>query len=315
MATGGSPRHRVRGAIAYEAAAWRPEHPGQRSVELLSTALATIDRRPADPDYVRAIASLGRALAFTDCTDEAQALGNRAIELAEALGDDHLLADTVQASLWHGLRPRDAPRKLERATRLSALAHRTGDLGQLGPSAFYRGAIAYLRGDPKSMDDAYGDMVRTARATGQGFFGYMAGCMEYARQFLAGEFAAAERTCAGLMEMGESFGTDDTEGPYGVQTFMVRRETGGLEPVRRLITGDELPTDHWPPGLLALYTELGMSAAASRLLGWLLDQQLPLYERTAQWPGVLAFLVEAALALQDATAARRLRGPCSSTPV
>ena len=91
VATSGSPRHRVRGAIAYEAAAWRPGHPGQRSVELLSAALATIDRQPADPDYVRAIASLGRALAFTDSTDEARALGNRAIELAEALGDDHLL--------------------------------------------------------------------------------------------------------------------------------------------------------------------------------------------------------------------------------
>jgi DNA-binding CsgD family transcriptional regulator len=133
--------------------------------------------------------------------------------------------------------------------------------------------------------------------------------MEYARQFVAGDFAAAERTCVGLMEMGQSFGTDDTDGPYGVQAYMIRRETGGLEQVRRLVTGDELPTDHWAPGLLALYTELGMTAAASRLLGWLLDQQLPRYERAAQWPGVLAFLVEAALALEDADAARRLRGP------
>jgi DNA-binding CsgD family transcriptional regulator len=90
---------------------------------------------------------------------------------------------------------------------------------------------------------------------------------------------------------------------------MVRREAGRLEQVRRLVTGDELPADHWAPGLLALYTELGMRAAASRLLGWLLDQQLPRYERSAQWPGVLAFLVEAALALEDAPAARRLRGP------
>ena len=309
VATSGSPRHRVSGAIAYEAAAWRPGHPGERSVELLSAALATIDRQPADPDYVRAIASLGRALAFTGSTDEGRALGSRAIELAEALGDDHLLADTLQASLWHGLRPRDAPGKLERATRLSVLAHRIGDLGQLGPAAYYRGAISYLRGDPQSMDSAYGDLVRTARATGQGFFGYMAGCMEYARQFVAGEFAAAERTCSGLMEMGESFGTDDTEGSYGVQTYMVRREAGGLEQVRRLVTGDELPTDRWAPGLLALYTELGMAAPASRLLGWLLDQQLPRYESSAQWPGVLAFLVEAAVALEDKDSARRLRGP------
>ncbi len=305
----GSARQQVRAAIGYEAAAWRPGHPGQRSVELLSAALAAIDRDPTDPDYVRAVASLGRALAFTGSTDEARALGTRAIEMAEALGDERLLADALQASLWQGLRPVDAAAKLERAGRLSALAQRTGDLGQLGPAAYYRGAIAYLRGDAASLAVAHADLVRTARGTGQGYFEYMAGCMQYARQFVAGEFTAAERTCADLMAMGESFGTDDTEGPYGVQTYMVRRETGRLEPVRGLVTGDELPTEHWAPGLLALYTELEMTGPASRLLHWLLDHQLARYEHSAQWPGVLAFLVEGALALADEDAARRLRGP------
>jgi len=137
----------------------------------------------------------------------------------------------------------------------------------------------------------------------------MAGCTEYAQHFRSGEFGAAERTCVELMEMGESFGTDDTEGPYGVQMFMVRRETGALEQVRPLITGDERPGDHWAPGLLALYTELDLAVPASRLLRWLLDREFQGYEGTAQWPGVLAFLVEAALALEDRDAARRLRGP------
>jgi DNA-binding CsgD family transcriptional regulator len=309
VATSGTPRNRVRAAIAYEAAAWRPGHPGRRSVELLSAALADLDCLPTDTDYVRAIASLGRALAFTGATDEARALGDRAIALADSIGDDTLLADTLQASLWQGLRPRDAQVKLERATRLSALAYRIGDLDQLGPAAYYRAAIAYLRGDPDGVERGYEDLVHTARATGQGFYRYMAGCTHYARQFVAGEFAAAERTCLRLMEMGESFGTDDTEGSYGVQTFMVRRETGRLDQVRGLVTGDERPTDHWAPGLLALYTELGLTAAASRLLAWLLDQQLSRYQRSAQWPGVLAFLAEAAVALEDLPAARRLRGP------
>ena len=62
VATTGSPRHRVRAAVAYEAACWRPGLPGQRSVELLSAALSAIDRQPGDPDYIRAIASLGPRL-------------------------------------------------------------------------------------------------------------------------------------------------------------------------------------------------------------------------------------------------------------
>jgi DNA-binding CsgD family transcriptional regulator/tetratricopeptide (TPR) repeat protein len=309
VATHGSPLNRVRGAIAFEAGSWRPGLPGERAVELLSAALAGIERDPSDPEYVRAIAFLGRALAFTGSTDEARAMGNRAIDLAETIGDEHLLADALQAGLWHGVDPRDAPEKLRRATRLSELARRTGDLGQLGPGAYYRGAIAYLQGDLKSMDDAYADLVLTARATGQDFFRYMAGCTEYAHHFVAGDFAAAQRTCVELMELGESFGTDDTEGPYGVQMFMVRRETGSIDQVRPLITGDESPADHWAPGLLAIYTELGMTTSASRLLRWLMDDRLGGYEGTAQWPGVLAYLVEAAVALEDAELARRLRGP------
>jgi len=49
-----------------------------------------------------------------------------------------------------------------------------------------------------------------------------------------------------------------------------------------------------------------LSQDLGRLLGWLLEGQLPRYESSAQWPGVLAFLVEAALALEDTDAARRL---------
>jgi DNA-binding CsgD family transcriptional regulator len=309
VATSASPRMRVRAAVTYEAASWRPSKPGHRAVELLSRALDGIDRDPADPEYVRAVASLGRALAFTGATDEAAALGARAIALAETADDESLLAHALQASLWHGNRPRDAPAKLRRAVRLSEIARRTGDLDQLGPASFHRAAISYLSGDPDSLAAAYEDQVATLRATGQGFVRYIAGCIEYGRHFLSGEFAAAERTSTGLLELGETFGTDGTEGSYGVQVFMVRRETGALEQVRPLLTGEERPTEHWAPGLLALYTELRMRAPASRLLGWLLEHQLPRYEGSAQWPGVLAFLVEAALALEDCDAARRLRGP------
>ncbi|OMQ15473.1 hypothetical protein A7K94_0209175 [Modestobacter sp. VKM Ac-2676] len=146
-----------------------------------------------------------------------------------------------------------------------------------------------------------------ARATGQTFFDYMAGCVSYARQFAAGDFPAAHRTCGVLLELGTSFGSDDTEGPCAVQSYMVRRESGAVEQVRALITGDERPEDHWAPGLLALYTELGMEGPAARLLGWLLDGRLTRHQDSAQWPCVLVYSVEAALFLEDASAARALR--------
>lgn len=297
---------RLAAALVYEDASWRPGRPGQRAVELLTEALAGLEPG-ADHRAVRGRASLGRALAFTGDTERAGALGAAAIGEARARGDDDLLAHALQASLWNGLRPRDAPGKLARATELSRLAHRTGALGHLGPAAYYRGVIAYLQGDPAAVHEAHEDLLRMSRATGQAFFEYMAGCVGYARQFVAGDLAGAQRTCDGLLELGNGFGSEGTEGSSAVQSYLVRRETGAIERVRPLITGNESPDGHWAPGLLALYTELGLVEPTARLLARLLDGGLAPYEDTAQWPCVLAFAVEAALFLEDAEAARALR--------
>lgn len=297
---------RLQAAILYEAASWRPGLPGQRAVELLYAALEATDDA-GEALRVRARASLGRALAFTGDSDAAHHLGAQAVAQARLLGDDDLLAHALQASLWHGLRPRDVPGKLARATELSTLAHRTGALGHLGPAAYYRGVIAYVQGDPDALTQAQDDLVLMSQGTGQGFFEYMAGCLGYGRRFVAGDLAAAEAICGELLELGERFGTDGTEGPSAVQTYMVRRESGAVQRVRSLVTGDEDPAGHWAPGLLALYTELELDRPAARLLRRLLDVELGRHRDSAHWPAVLAFLVEAALHLQDVPAAERLR--------
>ncbi len=307
VSTSGNSLARVQAAIGYEAASWRPGRPGHRAVELLTAALEGIAHDEADAVYIRALASLGRALAFTGATEQAAAVGGRAVQLARRVGDDRLLADALQASLWLGGQPTDAPAKLARATELSRLADRTGDLGQLGPAAYFRGVCSYLNGDPAGWDAAHGDLLRSARVTGQDFYAYMAGCLAYGRAMAAGQFTVAESTCAAMVELGGSFGTDDTEGPYGVQSFMVRRETGALEQVRHLVSGEERPTEHWAPGLLALYTELGMLKSSGRLMRWLVEEDLSRYESSAQWPAVLVYLTEAALALGDQVTTTRLR--------
>lgn len=303
----GDPAQRLAAAVVYEDASWRPGLPGHRAVHLLGDALARIDTDPADPRYVRGLASLGRALAFTGATARADAVGRRAVRFAREHQDDELLAHALQASLWNGLHPEDAPDKFARAGELSRLADRTGALGHLGPAAYYRGVISYLQGEPVALAQAHEDLARMARGTGQTFFDYMTGCLSYARQFVAGDFAAAHRTCGELLDLGTSFGSDDTEGPCAVQSYMIRRESGAVGQIRGLITGDELPEEHWAPGLLALYTELELAGPAARLLAWLLDGRLARYEDSAQWPCVLVYAVEATLFLADGRAARALR--------
>ena len=88
---------------------------------------------------------------------------------------------------------------------------------------------------------------------------------------------------------------------------MVQREAGRLAAVRPLITGDESPTERWAPGLLALYTELGLLTPARQLLQWLLERYTETDRDSGDWPIRLVFMVEAATWLEDKPAARRLR--------
>ena len=303
----GDPRHGLRAAIGYEIASFRPGRGGHRAVQVLTEALRGVPRDPADVLYVRGIASLGRATAFIGATDQARALGNDAIAMARSLGGNDLLANALDASLFHAFRPSDMALRLSRADELAQLASQSGDVGHLGPAAYFRGIASYTSGDVAGMDSCEADLARVSREMGGDYWDYFIGGIRYGREFAEGDLDAASRTCSHLLEVGGSFGIDDTEGPYGVQMYMVQREAGCLEAVRPMVTGEESPTQKWAPGLLALYTELGLAPSAQRLLRWLLDRTTGNDPDSSDWPARLAFMIEAAMWLEDEAAARRLR--------
>jgi DNA-binding CsgD family transcriptional regulator len=307
VATAGGSAQRLSAAIAFEAASWRPGLPGHRAVELLTAAIGRVAGELTDADAIRALAGLGRAYAFTSDRERASANLAKAIKLARATGDDVLLMEALSAGLWERRSPAYAITLRQRAVNLCDLARERGNLVLLGPAAHHRAMAGYVFGEPAELDAGYRELAGVAQSTGQAYFEYFAGGVAYGRQFITGDFLAAERTCAALVRLGLSFGTDDTNGPFGVQSFMVRRESGQLDQVRPLITGDEDPAAFWAPGLLALYTEFGMREPMTRVMRWILDRDVLRDEKSAQWPMVLAFLTEAALTLEDAAAAARLR--------
>ncbi len=301
---------RLRAAVGYEDAAWRPGLPGADACALLTRALDDMPASPEDPGYVRALASLGRAMAFTGDCDRACAVGEQALEYARRLGDKRLLTHALQTMMWHAAAPHSLEHQLALAAELARLAGKSEDWEAVGTAAVFRATIAYAHADPHAWADALGDMDRAVRGSGQPFIAYMRGCNDYAQAFLRGDFAAAERVAEDLLEVGRSFGPDDTEGPYGLQMYMVRRETGALEAVRPLVEVARQAQTTWEPGLLALYTELGLTGSARSLLHQLLDSLDAAQARQppwAHWTAVLLFMVEAAVALRDAAAARRLR--------
>jgi DNA-binding CsgD family transcriptional regulator len=304
------PDTRLRAAIGFEDAGWRPGLPGAEASALLARALDDVPTDHADTRYVWGLASLGRAMAFTQDSEQGRDIGEEALAYARRIGDKRLLTHALQTMMWHVEAPETINRQRLLAEELMPLAVELGDWDGLGTTGTFRSAIAYMQADPDAWADAVADMDRAVRGGGQPFMVYMRGSYDYAHAYLRGDFAAAERIAEDLLELGRSFGPDDTEGPYGLQMYMVRRETGALDAIRPLVEAAGQADGAWEPGLLALYTELGLTDGVRTLLWRLLERIGPTPARRSpwtQWTAVLVFLVEAAVELRDVEAARRLR--------
>jgi predicted ATPase len=200
------PRMRLRAAIGYEDAAARPGLPGAHACALLTRALDDVPADPDDSEYVRALASLGRAMALTGAADKARALGEQALEYAGRIGDEQLILHALRAMMIHAREPESLGTCLAIATEVARLARECEDWDGLGESATFRSAIAYLNADPVAWADGLADLDLAGRKTGQPLGRYLRGCNDYAQAFLRGDFAAAERTAEDLLEIGRSFG-------------------------------------------------------------------------------------------------------------
>jgi len=308
VANEGEAMSRLPAAIAYEDSAWHTASACPEALVLLESAMRAAPADPSESDQIRSLAGLGRALALTGSHERAEQLVARAIALAREANDERLLGDTLAASLQVGMGLDRHNTKLNRAIEVAGIAARTGNWLLIGPSAYHRAVISYHRGDRPALEEARRDLRRAGETTGQRYWTYLVGCVDFGLQLITGDFTGAAQISKELLESGKQFGDDVIEGPFGVQSFMLRRETGDIEQVRPFISGTEAPEDHWPPALLALYVELGMAGPAARVLRHILDRDLPVEMQSPRWPATLAFLAEAATALDDADAASRI-GP------
>lgn len=292
------PLIRLRAAMGFEDTNWRPGPIDTRAAELLSTAIAECGLPEDDVRHVRATASLARALAFAGQHDRAESLGGQAMIRARRTGDLATLMHTLRTGLWHGLLPGQVDRQLDRVRELSTLAREAVDHESLAEAAHFGALASYLAGRPAELEE-YVRQERAAAASGrQPFMDYTATCMMQSRAFCRGEFAEAERLADTALQIGE-FDPESTDGPHSVQLFMIRRETGRLDGVRALVTGREPFAGHWLPGLLALYTEFGLTDGMRRTLRTLLARDVESYVADARFPIELAFLADAAADLAD----------------
>ncbi|HET6875757.1 MAG TPA: response regulator transcription factor, partial [Acidimicrobiales bacterium] len=259
------------------------------------------------PLYVRGLGSLARALALSGETARARQVSARAADLAEQLDDEATLTHVLTTSMWHGTTPDVALEQIHRTTEVGRLARERLDYETLGAAANFLATVSYLVGRPEGLQEAVDDARRAVGATGQPYYLHVYRCLAHAGALLQGDFETARRWADETLNQADTFGDEMTEGPHGVQMFMLARETGGLESFRPYLDGNESFAGRWVPGLLALYTELGLEVGVRRALRHLMGRELGSRSNEAQWPMELAFMTEAALAVGDTSAVRALR--------
>ncbi|WP_310768124.1 ATP-binding protein [Mycobacterium sp. Z3061] len=301
------PLVRLQAAIGYEDANWRPGLADSKAADLLAAALETCGLDATDPRYVRALGSFGRALAFAGETARARDVSSLAIDRARAGEDPAVLVHALETSLWHGLTPDMCEHQLDRSTELSRVALARRDYEALGSASHFRALASYQAGRPDDLSAATGDMERAGLTSGQPFFSFVGACAQGGMAYLRGDFEDAERWAEIAVRTGGLLGSDTTEGSYGVQMFMIRRETGALRRFSTFVDGSETFAGRWLPGLLALYTELDCERGMNRALNQLLSRNLGERTEAARWPMELIFMLEAALALGNREAVHALR--------
>jgi DNA-binding CsgD family transcriptional regulator len=308
VAATGTPEQKLRAALLFEAASWQGHAHDRRSVELLDAAMRSTAAGGPPRGRILATAALSRAMSFGDRTGPSAALREEAILAARESGEDGLLAEVLAISLLDGLGLAGLADRLQRADELTRLVGSLGEVELLGPAAFHRCVSHYVLGDPVALEQAYLDLSHMARATNEPYWTLAFCFVTFGLQLMRCEWVQAAETLERTSALAWAFegGYAPAQGPWSLQSYMLRRETGQLEAVRGLLTGDEDPTRSWAPGLLALYCELGMVDPAAQVLHWLLASGLETLQRSASWPGVLSFLVDATVMLEDREAAHAL---------
>jgi DNA-binding CsgD family transcriptional regulator len=277
----------------------------------LQVLLEALEQHPADQRdarYLLGLAGLSRAMGQVLDSADTVRLYNAVLAQVRQFGDSVTVALVLQTGLPMVFgRPRRTPETLQAARELRTLAG-AADAQLLGSSAFFQCLLGLRSGSMEDVREGVADYRIAHGLGGHLWFEYWPGVVEFDLRFMRGDFAGAARAAAGLRDwVIETHWIEDVA-HYGVHMFQICRETGRLDAARKLLSGNESHSDRWAPALLALYTALRMERPARRLLDEMAaSETLDRNRRTEYMPTALAYMVEAALFLEDAATLARLR--------
>ncbi|HEY5979798.1 MAG TPA: AAA family ATPase [Microlunatus sp.] len=296
---------RLEAAVDYEEVGFHGLGSG-RAADVLGVALIDTSLPESDPLRVLAEAAYGRALVLSGRFAQGHAQLDRTVARARTLADERLLLDVLTRSVTldvrltaHGGFDR-LRRQREYADEATVLAHRHGELRPLNVATQMRVFAAYIFGDPVALDTALEELQLTGRVTNEPVFRWRGTCLTTTRQLLRSELGAARESLAEGRRIVSTLDLlDDADGAWSLQSFMIRRETGGLEFARRTLASGDLPQRTWLPGLLALCTELDLAPRARDLLHRTVEQGLSALRDSSTWPAALSFLADATIVYDE----------------
>ncbi len=296
----------ARAAIGFEGACWRPGIADAGAVELLREAEAAL-LGPGGGVRARVRSGLARALAYQGHYGRAAEIASEAVAEARSEGSEKILAEALIGTFFAS-GGRAAGDVAEALAEARDIADRTGDRELAIEAATWRVVVLTRLGDTAAAHRQLDELRRAAEAAVLPFALHVAAQFEASLALAEGRLDDAEANVELSRRWGELLRARDVSGSHGIQMFNLRREQGRLgelAPVARLLAAGA--DSAWRPGLVALLAETGFRDEARAELGSLIRSALPSLTDGGVATAGLAYLTEAAFALDDREAALALR--------
>ena len=177
-------------------------------VALIEEALELVgDERGAN--RARLLAQLASELTFSGEHERRLALGDEAVDMARALGDDRLLGAVLVATGYSSVSGDRIPELVERNLEAARLADAHGDPTQRVISRIFHNGALLARGDLEASARVTRELVAIAEREGSPLVRWMAHSNDVKRWSLRGDLAGAEAANDAMLEEAEQLGQSD----------------------------------------------------------------------------------------------------------
>ena len=222
-------------------------------VSLLELAL---DRFPTEAvDRALVLATLCSELAFNDSLEHRVALGEEALSIARAEGDDATLVRILNLLVFPHLVPPLLERSLEWSAEALERAEAVGDPLLLFSAALYRATVATRAGDVAELDRCFGIASELVAQLNQPSLTWEYTFHRAKRAQIAGNIEDAEQLAGTALQIGTECGEPDATTFFGVQYAVVAWQNGTMELLAPIIEGMIAEN----PGLPTIRASLAMA--------------------------------------------------------